>query len=51
MSLSGRTESGREACRVRKSPAYRNLTAGSAWSVPVTVVDAQMGDDVVSGRF
>ena len=43
-------ESGREACRVRKSPAYRDLTA-SVWSVPVTIVDTQMGDAVASGRL
>ena len=55
MGLSGRphklsSRSGREVCRVRKSQACRKSTEDSVWSVPVTVVDAQVGDAGVSGR-
>ena len=49
MGLSGRTDSsavefGREACRVRKSPAYRKLDSRKC-------VERSVGDAAVSGRF
>ena len=54
--LSGRTDRGgieseREVCESGRVRPIVRSTEGSAWNVPWTAVEAQVGDAEVSGRF